>query len=312
MWLIEKHTALYYAAYSKDTRELQHDKFNDFWFSFLIQFDLYIVFDTSGYLQHFFHWAFTVFSWCLLLHWLFHLCLLLCWILLISVTFQFLCDPGFSPWISSLTILLSLVILGCLIIFSTIYMLVTPSLCFQSRCLFERQISNGLWIIYIANLKYQNWTPTFPPNLIFFAFFYISKNRIVFPIFEAQNFRIILFLFLWFTLHIHLTSDPVDSTFRISPQTNHSALSSQYTLRLFWCELLQWLLTCFHISTCVLLLSIFNLESIKTDCSKPSTQSESQLLPVVCEATDNSMPSAAAWPPVSSPSSSCLHSDPAL
>lgn len=130
-----------------------------------------------------------------------------------------------------------------------------------------------------------------------FAFFYISINRILFPIFEAQNFRIILFLFHSLTLHIHLMSDPANSTFRICPQTSHSELSPQCTPRLFWSELLQWLLTCFHISTCVLLLSIFNLESIKTDCSKPSTQYESQILPVVCEAISNLMPSASRLAP---------------
>ena len=72
-----------------------------------------------------------------------------------------------------------------------------------------------------------------------FAFFYISINRIVFPIFKAQNFRIILFLFLSLTLHIHLTSDPVDSTFRMCPHTSHSELSSECTPRLFWSELVQ-------------------------------------------------------------------------
>ena len=117
-----------------------------------------------------FHLAFTVFSWCFLLHWLFYLDLLLCWFLLISVTFQFLCDAGLSPWISSLTILLSLVILGCLILFSTIYTLVTPRFIFPAQMSFWTSDIQWLWIIYIANLKYQNWTPTFPPNLVFLHF----------------------------------------------------------------------------------------------------------------------------------------------
>lgn len=198
----------------------------------------------------------SVFSWCFLLHWLFHLYLLLCWILLISVTFQFLCDPGFSPWISSLTILSSLVILGCLIIFSTISMLVTPRFMFPVQMSFW--MSDIQWPMNHIHrkLKISNWIPTFPPNLIFFAFFYISKNRIVFPIFEAQNFRIILFLFLWLTLHIHLTSDPVDSTLEYVPKPTTFCIIISVHARLFWCELLPVASDLFPYFPCVLLLSI--------------------------------------------------------
>lgn len=204
MLLLEKHTALYYAAYSKDTRELQYDKFNDFWFSFLIQFDLYIVFDTTGYLQHFFHWAFTVFSWCFLLHWLFHLYLLLCWILLISVTFQFLCDPGFSPWMSSLTMLSSLVILGCLIIFSTVYMLVTPRFMFPVQMSFW--MSDIQWPVNHIHRKLKipklNSYCSFLQTWFFLHFSIFQKIELSFPFLRLKTLESSFFSF--FDLHFIL------------------------------------------------------------------------------------------------------------
>lgn len=178
-------------------------------------------------------------------------------------------------------------------------MLVTP------RYIFPAQMS--FWMSAIQwpmnhihhKLKISKLKSYFSSKPGIFAFFCISINRIVFPIFEAQNFRIILFLFLSLTLHIHLMSDPVDSTFRMCPQTNHSELSPLHTTSfLVWITAVASdLFPYFHV--CVLLLSVFNLESVKTDCSKPSTQMKvkSSQWSVRPWAIWCLLP--AAWPPVS-------------
>ena len=108
-------------------------------------------------------------------------------------------------------------------------MLVTPRFIFPAQMSFWMSAIQWPMNHIHHKLKISKLNSCFSSKPGILAFFCISINRIVFPIFEAQNFRIILFLLLSLTLPIHLMSDPVDSTFRICPQTNHSELPPLHT-----------------------------------------------------------------------------------
>lgn len=267
-----------------------------------------IVFDTTGYLQHFFHWAFTVFSWVF-----FFTC---CFI-----STYFFVDPldlrPFQFCVIQGSVLGSLLWLYWLLMdLGLSHNLQYHLHVGDPRFMFPVQMS--FWMSDIQwpmnhihhKLKISKLNSYFSSKPDFFLHFSIfQNNRIVFPFLRLKTLESSFSLSLTYTSYSSNIRS-CRSTFRICPQTNHSAhhLSTCYAFSVWIIAVASDLFPYFLCPPIV----YFQPRVYKNGLLKTFHQSESQLPPGGLWGHRQLDASAAAWPPVSSPPSSCLHSDPAL